>query len=761
MEKIDNTPQDTNPAKPGTMIDGIGASEALDSSGERLSIAGLDISTLESGKGKLNWEHKSDTPSSIVGTVLVAKKIFKLEDCENDRQKYFWEKSKVPYLYIVGELFDGVGHEQAKEVAAMLRYDESKKNSPEALPNTVNFSVEGAKISKTNDGLIERSLAKKISVTVTPCNHSAIAEILRPESTKPAMGKKENKKFDTLFKSEVPVQILIKADILNFKKPAGAVSMNKPIGTTKSGISILSHKKPGEYGHISAQDHHDAMSAHYKAAQDAKDSKSAQHHLNMSKWHQNAFHVALNHEKQLKPRHSGLKKATTAGSYMSAPGSLVGGAALQKEHVRKKLKKVDMSAPPPEPNAANAAAISSAFNESGSISMPQAWQNIKNSVGMGKSDSKYRAVVNTTEGLTGKGREFIVDKDGTPRAEFIDGNFVRSHPEYEGDDRPTIPEKEDMKKAKNAKEQKAKIWGTSSQPSANSPMREKHSQHIRDFAQKRYGMELVDSGGKWDEKAGKRRKNSKDIKVGADKPDWRSNRLEAQNNPDAQTHELGHLEILPQGIDLPGGQTFMDRQYGDVQKQYGYMKQKRSQGEVQPMGVEQYLRRRMGLPANQSAVPVKPGEGPRTAVEDGGVIGTRITKPSGKVVDLIRQSRFVNPENKQRIDMVDRGELKFDPKSGWSDAARTIHGKINSRARAASADPSRKDAKTLMRSEIEMAYEHFGKSEILHAVVDAKFPEMTPIQKEAIVKMVAYRDMKKNEARLAELLKNYKDDEEE
>lgn len=271
----------------------------------------------------------------------------------------------------------------------------------------------------------------------------------------------------------------------------------------------------------------------------------------------------------------------------------------------------------------------------------------------------------------------------------------------------------DIKKSKNVREQKAKVWGRTSQPSAKSPMREKHMEHIKDFAQRRYGLEMHPSGGKIDAKTGERR--DVDAEVGVDKPDWRSGKLEAQSNPDAQMHELGHVQDLPPGIGLKEGQTYMDKQYADVQRDYGYMKQKQSQPEIQPMGLEQLLRRRAGLPANRSAVPVKSKDAPpRLAVDTGEVAGTRVQVGQDKggnpkYADLIRQSRFVRPEAREKVDKVDRKELVFDKERGWvkpdisnkKQLRQNIDSLINVRARELAKDPTRKDKDTLLRSEKE------------------------------------------------------------
>src|SRR5690349_16214216 len=102
----------------GMIIDGVAASEAIDSSGEILDVSGCDISDLEEGRGVLNYEHKSenDTGASfadIIGRIVFAKKILKESDCSNDRERFYWSTVKLPFIYIQCELFDQDGHEGA------------------------------------------------------------------------------------------------------------------------------------------------------------------------------------------------------------------------------------------------------------------------------------------------------------------------------------------------------------------------------------------------------------------------------------------------------------------------------------------------------------------------------------------------------------------------------------------------------------------------------------------------------------------------
>jgi hypothetical protein len=163
-------------AKRGTFIHGIAASEHLDSSGERIMIEGVDITSLTKD-GTFNYEHDSKSPASIVGKILEAKKILKRADCETDHQKYFWDKIKMPYIYVAGELFDSVGHKQAGEVAAMVRYDQLDTMNKDQK-RLINFSIEGSRVEKSGQ-IITKCIARKVSVTLTPCNKVCEAEELK------------------------------------------------------------------------------------------------------------------------------------------------------------------------------------------------------------------------------------------------------------------------------------------------------------------------------------------------------------------------------------------------------------------------------------------------------------------------------------------------------------------------------------------------------------------------------------------------------
>lgn len=322
-----------------TFIHGIGASENIDSSGEVVSIAGLDISSLDKD-GVFNYEHKSDLPAQVVGKVLKAKKIFSDKDCEDDVQLHFWNKVKVPYLYVMGELFDDYS-DSAREVAGKFRYDADHKNTNER--NVMNFSVEGSKISK--EGItVTRSIARKITITVLACNKMAVAEMVVVDPKNPKKGEidelfkteaveieiltpKPNSKLWELLKKEDPAKHAEKLGLKKYQGGGGqqlsngygggvagqglgggapsssgglmvdsekntGAPMNKAlsvvkdhqrgskIGMTTSGKEVYSHGMVGDYKDFSHKDHSEAAGHHKSMAAkvSATDNKAGTHH---------------------------------------------------------------------------------------------------------------------------------------------------------------------------------------------------------------------------------------------------------------------------------------------------------------------------------------------------------------------------------------------------------------------------------------------------------------------------------------------------
>ena len=188
-----------------TFCHGVASAQSIDKSGEIVDIKGLDISSLAS-TGILNYEHKSDIPGQICGKILTAKKIFDKEDCSNAHEKYFWNKCKVPFVYITAELLDDYC-QSGKDAAGILRYDHDKKDQNK-YP-ILGFSIEGAEIPNSrgpNKMVVSRGIARKTTLTSAPCNLLCVAELLVDNSKSQI---KDD--FDEIFKSEEEAITLFKS----------------------------------------------------------------------------------------------------------------------------------------------------------------------------------------------------------------------------------------------------------------------------------------------------------------------------------------------------------------------------------------------------------------------------------------------------------------------------------------------------------------------------------------------------------------------
>lgn len=152
----------------GMVIDGIAATDGIDSQGERLNIEGTDISALENGLGRLNDNHGKQFSHSI-GRIISGKKIFKADDCDDDRQKMYWEKIKRPYIYVKGELYDDADHPNAKAAAAIMKHLNKSK-----APLSVKMSVEGAVMARKDGGVLDRTRVHSVALTFTPANKETL-----------------------------------------------------------------------------------------------------------------------------------------------------------------------------------------------------------------------------------------------------------------------------------------------------------------------------------------------------------------------------------------------------------------------------------------------------------------------------------------------------------------------------------------------------------------------------------------------------------
>ena len=299
---------------PCTYIDGIASSQAIDTAGEVVDIMGLDCSSLLGAA--FNYEHKSDVPAQIVGKVLEFKKIFSEKDCESDRQKYYWEKVQMPFLYVLGRLFDDK-KESSKEIAALFRDDAENPTEPKM----VGFSIEGAKVNK--EGMtITRSIARKVTITNMPANKTCIAEMI------PAKRASRNDP-DSLFKGEIEffnpsakyLEILEKRE----------KEMAKDVGTG-GGAFIGSQMAMMEKAAVPGSKYPSAAAARgQKPLTTAGPPKFAPIPKTPSQ-------APAGAPKAGPPKFGPIAKALTAGSGMAAPGQLVGGAALGKEDLGKKSK---------------------------------------------------------------------------------------------------------------------------------------------------------------------------------------------------------------------------------------------------------------------------------------------------------------------------------------------------------------------------------------------------------------------------------------
>lgn len=172
----DNKPEENevtssqDPRSKGMIIAGVAASEVTDSSGERISIEGTDISDLEAGVATLNVEHAVQGENGAfgeetVGVITFAKKIFKESDCDNDVERKFWSQIKAPFIFILGRLYDAAGHKSAQAIAAQIRDHHANGEKINCR-----FSIEGLTLDRDDDGNLTHTIAKKVSITLKPCN---------------------------------------------------------------------------------------------------------------------------------------------------------------------------------------------------------------------------------------------------------------------------------------------------------------------------------------------------------------------------------------------------------------------------------------------------------------------------------------------------------------------------------------------------------------------------------------------------------------
>lgn len=278
---------------------------------------------------------------------------------------------------------------------------------------------------------------------------------------------------------------------------------------------------------------------------------------------------------------------------------------------------------------------------------------------------------------------------------------------------------EDLKKSKNVRQQRAKVFGTTGEPDRKTKQggkfHEKQAKALAALSEKRYGLKMELSGGKFrplgeinkertkqnqvpltakelknhpDYETSKNGKlfRSKDQKKGVVKPDWRSGKLESQQNIGARVHELAHLEELPEGLGLPEAQIHMDVGSGEAASKY-HGAGKQIEREIIPMSMENRLRRRAGIPAygrpqytnpeiGRSKEKLTEASPERISLDTKRKYGRRFKDPKTKeVYDLIAQSSNITPEMQRRMEEVDTKEKVYDPEKGWVEG-QSVHAKM-------------------------------------------------------------------------------------
>jgi hypothetical protein len=179
--------------------------------------------------------------------------------------------------------------------------------------------------------------------------------------------------------------------------------------------------------------------------------------------------------------------------------------------------------------------------------------------------------------------------------------------------------------------------------------------------------------------------------------------LETQPSPDAAVHELAHLNLAPEGTTAQEFQEQMDAAYGRHGQDYGHAQGKRTSWEVQPMSVENQIRRMLGLPANKAkktqmsakklkdfntkrrakglpALEIDPEKNVELTWDTREPRFHRAKDIKGQEALYDRSSHLQNPETRERMAQIREGSLKFDPKKGWQRVS-DVNALINLRGR--------------------------------------------------------------------------------
>lgn len=240
----------------GMVICGIAASEAIDKVGERISVKGIDISSIENGEATLNIEHVNpglnegpdgklyfSDGQETVGKILYAKKIFKRSDCDNKIQEKLWDDLELPYLFIIARLHDAAGHPGAMANAAQIR----DYHANDEMVNC-RLSIQGSTI-KGKDGRLTETVARKVSLTLGPCNASCNV-LLVSDPNAPEGFEKQPIPWSDLKGAEISKGFGRKQPIAEMYKSLSAGGYNAAPGSLTGGSALqkeyVSNKKRGK-----------------------------------------------------------------------------------------------------------------------------------------------------------------------------------------------------------------------------------------------------------------------------------------------------------------------------------------------------------------------------------------------------------------------------------------------------------------------------------------------------------------------------------
>lgn len=142
-------------------IYGIASTEALDRTGESVSLEGMDIS----GISLFNDEHTDEGFFYVLGRILESKKIYSAKECTNEYELRCWNRVKRPFLYVYGELMDD--HPNAAAASSLIKYSIKHPEFP------VGLSVEGSTLERDGSRLT-KTRVRNVSLTVRPANTDCI-----------------------------------------------------------------------------------------------------------------------------------------------------------------------------------------------------------------------------------------------------------------------------------------------------------------------------------------------------------------------------------------------------------------------------------------------------------------------------------------------------------------------------------------------------------------------------------------------------------